>query len=529
MENVKGLTVYYLQLIWRRRWLALGTAWLVCCLGWVGVAALPDRYSSEARFYVDTMSLLNPLLKGISVNADDNSRDQEVLVMQRTLTSRPNLQRVAQMTDLDKSTNSDEGLEKLIDQLESRIALRAQGTNLFQLEYIDNSPRVARDVVQALLTIFVENSVGNKREDIQTARSFIEEQIDDYEKQLTEAEARLADFKVKYIDFFSSKSENFAARLQIAKEDVERAENDLQDAMVMRDNTRKQLEGTPQFLDINSAPQVVVGGAPQSLQQRIAAMQARLDDLRLMYTEKHPDVLRVQAAMQELINEQTAVPEPGAPDTAAAPRSQVPNPLHAQMGMKLADAESLVASLQRRVENTKKVMLDLERKAAEAPRVEAEFTSLNRDYQVMKSNYENLLMRRESARIAQAADSSTEPVQFRIIAAPEVPLNPSGPQRRLFNTIVLVFGLVAGAGFIVLLSQIDGNISRPEDLADFADYSFLGSVSPAVMIETAKKSLLAMHGRFGVATAGLIVLFGLFMYWTPNLSNLPDQLSTVLL
>jgi uncharacterized protein involved in exopolysaccharide biosynthesis len=92
--------------VWRRRWLALGFAWTVCAVGWLAVALMPDRFQSEARFYVDTQSLLTPLLKGISVNADDRSRDQEVAIMQRTLTSRPNLTRIAQMTDLDKSVNS---------------------------------------------------------------------------------------------------------------------------------------------------------------------------------------------------------------------------------------------------------------------------------------------------------------------------------------------------------------------------------------------------------------------------------------
>ena len=102
--------------------------------------------------------------------------------MQRTLTSRPNLAKVAQMTDLDKGAQSEGDMEALIDSLEQRVSLRSQGTNLFQLEFSDNSPRVARDVVQALLTIFVESSVGNKRVDIQTARSFIEEQLEEYEK-----------------------------------------------------------------------------------------------------------------------------------------------------------------------------------------------------------------------------------------------------------------------------------------------------------------------------------------------------------
>src|SRR6185295_6035403 len=107
MNDVKRLVLFYLDQLWRRRWLALTFAWGVCVLGWLSVSFLPDRYVSEARFYVDTMTLLNPLLKGISVNADDHGRDQEVAIMQRTLTSKPNLTRVAQMTDLDKSVSSE--------------------------------------------------------------------------------------------------------------------------------------------------------------------------------------------------------------------------------------------------------------------------------------------------------------------------------------------------------------------------------------------------------------------------------------
>src|SRR5688572_13179068 len=181
MTDLKRQVLIFLDQLWRRRWTALAFTWAVCLVGWLAVALMPNRYVSEARFYVDTQSLLNPLLKGISVNSEDKGREEQVTIMQRTLTSRPNLMKVAQMTDLDKTAQSEAELQNLIQSLEDRISIKAQGANLFVVEFSDNSPKLARDVVQSLLTIFVESSVGDKREDIQTAKSFIESQIAEYE------------------------------------------------------------------------------------------------------------------------------------------------------------------------------------------------------------------------------------------------------------------------------------------------------------------------------------------------------------
>ena len=239
--------------MWRRRWLALGFAWTVCVVGWFAVALMPDRYVSEARFHVDTTSLLNPLLRGISVNTDDHGRDQEVAIMQRTLTSRPNLTKVAQMTDLDKTVHSPAEMQGLVTSLEDRIVVQNQGTNLFAVQFSDNSPVVAKNVVQALLTIFVESSTGNKREDIQTARAFIDTQIGDYEVQLKAAEQRLADFKVKNVGFFSSSSQTFAMRLEGSAREYRNSEDGLQRPLsAQRDQLKHQLAATPQFLAVDA-------------------------------------------------------------------------------------------------------------------------------------------------------------------------------------------------------------------------------------------------------------------------------------
>lgn len=524
MQEIKRQAFAFLDQLWRRRWLALSFTWAVCLAGWLAVAFMPNRYVSEARFYVDTMSLLNPLLKGIAVNADDRGRSEQVELMQRTLTSRPNLMKVAQMTDLDKTVETDAQLQALIRSLENRISIRSQGTNLFRVAFTDNSPALARNVVQSLLTIFVESSVGHKREDIQTAKSFIETQIQEYESQLKAAELRLADFKVANMDFLSSKTESFAARLESARQDMKALEAEYADAAAQRDQLRRQLAATPQFLSYDALPPMALGagavaGTPQ---QRILALQARLSDLRLQYTDKHPDVVQTQQQLENLVAQQKAGRD--APDDAsAAAKAQIPNELHNQLSLRLSEAETTTGSAGRKLAESRMVVEDMQRRAVDAPRIEAEFTNLNRDYEVLKASYEGLLQRRESARIAEAADSTTEPVQFRIIAAPELPATPAGPNRVLFNILVLAIGLGAGAGFVFLMMQIQDPIIAPDDLIAMGDIPVLGCVSTADTPHRRENTVRQVK-RFSVAAGALAATFALVALLSPNFSAISQTI-----
>ncbi len=531
MEEAKKYLFFYLDQVWRRRWLALAIAWAVCLIGWSLVSFLPDRFTSEARIYVETQTMLNPLLKGISVRADDPTVNQQLAIMQRTLTSRPNLSKVAQMTDLDKGVNSEAGLQQIIDDLERRISVTNQGTNLFRVAISDNSPAMAKRVVQSLLTIFVENSVGDKREDIQTARSFIETQIEDYESKLKEAEARLADFKIKNIAFLSSNAQTFAARLEQAQMTVKQHESDMNDLRSQRAQLKGQLDATPRFLNVASAPQVVVGDGGTPLQQRIKVLQQRLDALRTQYTPKHPEVVRVEASLAELLAQQDQANSNeatgGVPTDAPRARGEVANELYNQLALRLSEMDSKIASAERRLSDAKQVYDDLQQKTSAAPRIEAEFTALNRDYQVLQTNFQSLLERRESARIAQAADSSTDPVQFRVIAAPEEPAQPDGPPRRLFNLVILIAGLGGGCGLVILLAKVDNCVSTPEDLASFADMGVLGCVSEAVTLG-ARESFVKRHSRFLAAGAGLGFIFMIVFAVPPNVSALPQKIALAL-
>lgn len=525
MEDFREQFLYYFDQMWRRRWIALSFAWLVCTLGWTLVAFLPDKYASDARIYVDTDSLLNPLLRGIAVDSNQD-QDQEVAIMQRTLTSRPNLTQVARMTDLDKRVNSDGEMQELLDTLEERVSIRAEGPKLFRVSFTDNEPTTARNVVQALLTIFVESTVGNKREDMETARSFIENQIEEYERQLENAEQKLADFKVANLQYLSNSAQSFAARLENQRALMKELQFQYDDGVAQLEQLRARLDATPQLLTMETAPAL---NQENPLLARIRALQTQLDQMQLLYTEKHPEVRRLKEILQGL---ETQARQQGDDDmlqqTEPLPQdtvtTQTANPVFDSLALKVVEQETIVASSKRRLDEAISEVKRLEDMAATAPKVEADFTALNRDYEVIQNNYENLLGRREAARISQAAESRTEPVQFRIIAAPEIPAKPEGPNRPLFNIAVFIAGLGAGLGFAFLMIQIDDRISTPEKLLELTGLPILGTISPVLPLE-GRPNFLRQNAAFASLSVLLILASAGIVISSPNLSDLPEQLS----
>src|SRR5690606_1732409 len=148
MNELYRQLIVILHSMWQRRWYALATAWAVTLIGWGLVATIPDKYESSARVYVDTDTLLRPLMRGLAIDIDVM---QQISFMQRTLLSRPNMEKVARMTDMDLTVTTDLGMDRLIRKLSDGIRISSQGGNLFRVSYEDENPQLARRVVQALL------------------------------------------------------------------------------------------------------------------------------------------------------------------------------------------------------------------------------------------------------------------------------------------------------------------------------------------------------------------------------------------
>ena len=236
--------------MWQGRWAGLAVAWLAAVAGGVFVHLVPDRYEATARVYVDTQSLLKPLLQGLTVQPNV---DQEVTMLSRTLISRPNLEKLVRMTDLDLETKTSEARENLLDGLSRTVYIKSIGQNLYSIGFTHRDRAQATRVVQSLLSIFVESGLAPKAKDTGQAQRFIEEQIKQYEQKLSEAENRLKEFKLKNIDLNVPQGRDFFGTMATLTESLQEARLLLQEAEKSRDALKQQI------IDEEERPPVLIG------------------------------------------------------------------------------------------------------------------------------------------------------------------------------------------------------------------------------------------------------------------------------
>jgi polysaccharide chain length determinant protein (PEP-CTERM system associated) len=279
----------------------------------------------------------------------------------------------------------------------------------------------------------------------------------------------------------------------------------------------------------STATQVVIQNNNQrnELDDRITEVEKNLDNLTLRYTEQHPDVVaarRVLAVLRQQRDAQQQQAQAPADGAAAGQQSQrrneppktirhkVPNPVYDQIQIKLVEAGPMVQTLQRRHAQIEIDYQRLQEQARTALAVETEFMNFDRDYRVIKKNYEELLGRRESARLGSELDSKSDKVQFRIIDPPTVPVQPSSPNRPLLYSLVLIVAIGAGAVFAFALTQVDDSFATTQRLRQAFALPVLGTVTLIASAIDRRKSVLAT-ASFSVVCLVLVMAYGGLMLY----------------
>jgi polysaccharide chain length determinant protein (PEP-CTERM system associated) len=251
------------------------------------------------------------------------------------------------------------------------------------------------------------------------------------------------------------------------------------------------------------------------LDNRINALQTQLDNLRLRFTDLHPEIQRTKGLIAAL-QEQKAKEEEAARAAEAARVKDNPvavkaqNPGYQQLSIAIAEADANVASLQARVKQFQQQRAELLRKVDLIPQLEAELAQLTRDYDIYKRNYSELLARRESAAMTGEVEAKTDTVEFRVIDPPRVETKPAWPNRPLLITVTPLGGLGAGMALAFLLAQLRPTVDTRRQLRELTGLQPLGTVT-RVETEAYRRRQRRLHWSYVLGAGLLVVSYGVLM------------------
>jgi polysaccharide chain length determinant protein (PEP-CTERM system associated) len=481
-EALKSLLVY-LRSAWRYRWIGVGAAWAISLLGWTVVALIPNTYEAHARIYVDAESVLRPLLTGLAVGSDVRAEASSV---SRVIVSRPNLERVARDSGIIARATDTAGQQRMIDSLGQRVSIAraVNDGNLYTVSFVDVDPVMSQRVVDLIIKTFVEDTLGIKRADNTQAQQFLTAQIAEYEVRLREAEERLAAFKRRNVGLMPSDSGDYYQRLQAATTELEAVQSEYRMASSRREELLRQLEGEEPTVGLTDDGSD--SGVPTTVDSQISATKARLEQLLLQYTDKHPEVVTLRETIQRLESEraqQVAARKRSGYASSAGTNPLNINPVYQSMRIGLSQTELQLIDVRTRLARAQSEVGKLRGLVSTVPEVESELVRLNRDYEVTRQQHQQLLQRLESARLTQDVETTNESTRFRVVEPPEVPTRAVGPWRTLLNSVVPVFALALGAMLTFLLSQLNPVFSTRRELQTFTGLPVFGSVSLAPGVE----------------------------------------------
>lgn len=479
--------------IWNRRWLALGIAWGVCALGWLAVSLIPNSYESKARVYVGTQSVIQDKV-GISPIEQQKNLDG----LRQTLMSADNLEKVVRGTDLAGTVASEGDIAARIAMLRKRIAILSNDDNMFEITTTmsDSSAsdrtnaRRATQITQKLLDIFQQANITGSRDETRQGIAFLDQQIEETGKALAETEQKRLAFEQRFLGVLPGAG-SISDRMSAARTELNQIDTQLLSAQSALAAMNGQLAGTPSTIAGAAAP-----GGGSALSQA----QAQLAEARAKgWTAQHPDVIALQRQV-------AALKAQGGGGSGGG----VPNPAYLSLRSMQAEKAATVQALRARKAQIEGDLNAIMARQIADPGLAAEQERLNRDYDVLKKQYDKLLSDREEVRLRGDVQSETKNTTFRVVDPPSVPTAPASPNRPLLLIGVLIVGIGAGVGGAFAMGQVRTTFPTAQKLARAAGLPVIGSVSEtlglAQIVERRRRMKQFAGGCAGLAGVCLALI-----------------------
>ena len=461
-ETEQNLRVLYREAFARRKtfvitFVAIAVTAMLMGLTW------PKRYTSSTTILVEGRSIIEPLMSGAAVRGDviDRTRNAREIIY-----GRPMLMKVLEANgDLQEDLSPRE-LEWLIEGMQASTIVEQLGENLIRIQVRGPDPERVYRTTPNMAKIFIEEAMAARATESNAAYNFIDEQVRQYEKTLAASEARINALRRQHPELAPGAEGEANRRVAEARAAIDRIEQEIRETEIRRDSLLEQLSG--------EAEGAVAAGRAAEYRMRIAELQAQLDTLRLTY----PDIVQLKRQIEELeraasaeearlSQERRLAAAEGRPYVDQSIRN---SPVYQELQAQVYEANTQLRTLQARLADARQ---RYEQEMATASRIQelaADFQTLARDYEVNRLIYEDLLRRRENARVSQQG------LNLRIVEPAYLSHQPSGPRLVHFAAGGLVLGAALPLTLLFGVLMIDPRIRTGAELSDKLGLPLLATI-----------------------------------------------------
>lgn len=470
--------------LWRRRWLIVAITWMAALAGWFAVWLIPDKYESRAQVFVQTETILEPVLNGFTARPDYSRR---VEVMRLQLLTRPNVEEIIFRSGLDKTIEARSPIERraklqgMVDWVAGEIDIQSPRDMYFIISYKNGDPKVARSVVDAVLNMLIEQDLGASLTESEAARRRLDLQVEEYEEKLTDNERKVAAFR-------SEHAMELGATLGTNRQ-REQKENELTRTSDELERTKGRVLTLQNLL--SATPQRASGGELDRLRVELAG-------LRSQYEENHPDIRGVLARIEELERDGTSLSA---------------NPEFIRLQSELRVARDSVRGLEARETRLISELNTLDTAQGQAPAVEAELRQIVREYEQTQKTYEELLARRDRLNLTRNLGAAGRGVEYQVFEHPTETIIPSDPPRFLLILGVIIIAAGTGTAAALVLALIDKSYTQASELQEAFGLPVLGALSE-VPSESVIEGRKRDFSRLAIACFGLVIVAGIYSYLT---------------
>jgi polysaccharide chain length determinant protein (PEP-CTERM system associated) len=451
-------------------------------------------FESSAIMFADDSNIIKPLLAGQAEVTRPGAGDQ-LVATQQTIFSQHILELVAREAKLVPPGDSHSQVPALvIRKLQSGLSIKPAGDNKhIKIAYRDHDPSMAFNVASAVTGVFIRDNARSKREESGQAYSFIDAQVKTYKDQLQAAEERLKDFKSTNL---GSSEAAISNRLTELRSRIESLALDLRIARAKRDELRSQMTRENQFISQTYKADVY--------RSTMASAQARLDTLRLSYQENYPDIVALKQQIEDLRQSaQRSESEPATSD-----QNSMANPVYQKLRSDVSEADVAAKTLELQLESARHMLESESANSKQSAEYQAQLAELTRDYNVTKQMYEDLLERKERARMSVALDVQGQGLNFRIQAPPEYPDGPVGLHFVHFYLAAPIVGVLVPIALLIAYILLDPRIRFIGLLRENLPSSVqLVTVVPHMSTSMAKRMTRAEWNYLAIFTAVVLAAY----------------------